>query len=130
MTEDRRHAPNPHPPPGCPEQRECSDENCKAARKEWLMGEVMPHIEKRMYMIVVGAIGVCAASFVWLHDLSNTKLELKIKETYEDRGHHDEDIKRMERMVAEINGNVSHAMNKILDNQIEIKEEIKNVKNK
>lgn len=94
------------------------------------MNEVMPHIEKRMYFIVAGAIGLCAASFVWLHDLSNTKLELKIKETYEDRGHHDEDIKRMERMVAEINGNVSHAMNKILDNQADIKESIKEVRKK
>jgi len=128
MTDDRRRTLNPHPPPGCPEQRECSDEGCKAARKEWLMGEVMPHIEKRMYTIVVSAIVLCAASFVWLHDLSNTKLELKLKETYEDRAHHNEDIKRMEQTVKEITSSLAHATNKIMDNQVMILQELKDVK--
>jgi hypothetical protein len=99
VVEERRTALDPHPPPGCPERRNCSDPECRKARKDWFEEEVLPKIRIQIWIAIFAAVGACSGIFLYLNDSSITKHELKVKDIYETQEHHNRDMSEIRTAV-------------------------------
>ena len=56
MTPDRRHEEHPHPPPGCPEQRSCSGDECRGSREEWFKQSLLPQLRADFIKIIIATV--------------------------------------------------------------------------
>lgn len=76
MTEDRRHDPNPHPPPGISGRR-CADQDCMAARNEWFLNELLPKLTIRFWSGILITIGACTGAFFFINKASINEHKLE-----------------------------------------------------
>ncbi len=121
MTPERRHTDDPHPPEGVLERRHCSDKECSQTRTAWYEETLLPKITNMFWKGVAATIITCLSGLFFiissLIDRHTLEVERAMQEKYVTLDIHREDIKRLEKSFDKMSGEMSHAMNEILNNQ-------------
>ena len=115
MTPERRHDEHPHPPPGCPEQRKCSDTECREARDLWFTEVLLPKLMIRFWVGITLCVGALSGVFFYMQSTALTAHELKLVSLFETTLAHDKDVARLDVMVSQGQAEVVHSLNKLID---------------
>lgn len=115
MTEDRRHDPDPHPPPGIPERRHCSDKECMEARNRWFTEELLPKLMVRFWIGIAVTVTTLSGVFMYMSQNVVRDFELKATAIYESQATHDKDIGEIKSEMRQLSADVTHSMSAVLD---------------
>ena len=122
MTPERRHDDDPHPPPGSPDRRQCSDAECMAARTAWVEEKIMPEIGRmierseakiwsrsliQMATMIGGTVVFCAAVFLYLSQNAIRDYDLVARDRYTTAVQHQQDMSRIEGKIVALETSVA-----------------------
>ncbi len=95
MTPERRHDEHPHPPPGQPEQRECSDKECRAAREEWVKTSLLPQLRSDFIKILIATVLTLWAAIAFTNHAQIMSHELQDVRMFVTADQHKSDMQQL-----------------------------------
>ena len=108
-----------------PERRRCSDEECMKARTVWFEKEIMPKLVIRFWIGLAITLGSLTGASVYLTGNAIRDYKLEAVGFFQTQTAHNKDVNEIKESMHELSGNVTHTVNRILENQKFIMDNVK-----